>query len=119
MPRLTSISISGSKEIIEGSNAEYRCTAKYSDGSTRDVTARTRWSENSNYANFTGRGSLETMDVPTDTSFEITARYRRRSAEEAVTIVPIENQTSQSPPSPPPTPPHPPKTDVDSRAAQT
>ena len=101
MPRLTSISINGSNEIIEGSNAEYRCTAKYSDGSTRDVTARSSWSENSNYANFTGRGSLETMDVPTDTSFEITARYWRRRANLTVTIkdqAPIDQET----PSPPP-----------------
>ena len=101
MPRLTSISINGSKEIIEGSNAEYRCTAKYSDGSTRDVTARSSWSENSNYANFTGRGSLETMDVPTDTSFEITARYWRRRANLTVTIkdqAPIDQEA----PSPPP-----------------
>ena len=102
MPRLTSISINGSKEIIEGSNAEYRCTAKYSDGSTRDVTARTSWSENSNYANFTGRGSLETMDVPTDTSFEITARYWRRRANLTVTIKDQAPKDQESPPSPPP-----------------
>ena len=109
MPRLTSISISGSNEIIGGSNAEYRCTAKYSDGSTRDVTTRTRWSENSNYATFTGRGRLETMDVPTDTSFEISARYWRRSANLNVTI-----KTQVQDPPPPPTqeddPPSPPPT---------
>ena len=98
MPRLTSISITGSREIVGGSDAEYKCTAKYSDGSTRDVTTRTRWSENSKYATFTGRGSLETENVQTDTNFEISARYWRRSASLNVTI----KTQAQDPPPPPP-----------------
>ncbi len=109
MPRLTSISITGSSEIIGGSNAQYRCTAKYSDGSTRDVTTRTRWSENSNYATFTGRGSLETTNVPTDTSFEISASYWRRQANLTVTIKTQDQEPPSTPPPPqeenPPTPP--------------
>ena len=48
MPKLTSISISGLNEIIEGSSAEYKCTANYSDGSTIDVTNDTTWREKSN-----------------------------------------------------------------------
>ena len=86
MPRLTSISISGLNEINEGSSAEYKCTAHYSDGNTRDVTNDTTWSENSNYASFTNPGTLTTLKVPSDTPVEITARYGRRRAKLTVTI---------------------------------
>ena len=86
MPRPTSISISGLTEIIEGGSADYKCTAHYRDGNTRDVTSDTTWSENSNYASFTNPGTLTTLKVPTDTPFEITARYGRRRAKLAVTI---------------------------------
>jgi [NiFe] hydrogenase large subunit len=97
-PKLTSISISsinGLQEIIEGSSANYKCTANYSDGSTKDVTSATSWSENSDYANFTGPGRLETVDVPKDTTCKITAIYKRKRDDLAVTI---KDQVSPPPP---------------------
>lgn len=98
-PRLTSISINGLTRIIEGSSADYKCRAHYNDGSTKDVTSDASWSENSNYAKFTGLGTLTTLNVPTDTTFEITAIYKHKRAKLAVTI-----EDQMSPPPPPPTP---------------
>ena len=103
-PKLNFISISGinglpKKEIMEGSSAEYKCTAHYSDESTKDVTKVATWSENSNYASFTSPGTIKTIDVPSDTKFEIKAKYINKSSNLTVTIM------DQDPtPSPSPTP---------------
>ncbi len=101
MARFTSISISGPTKINEGGSVDYKCTAHYSDGSTRDVTRYTRWRENSENANFTGPGTLTTLNVNKDTDFEITARYRRRNADLTVTI---KDEGSPAPSTTPPTP---------------
>ncbi|MGD9364041.1 MAG: nickel-dependent hydrogenase large subunit, partial [Desulfobacterales bacterium] len=98
-PQLISISISGPEEVIEGSNADYKCTAHYSNGRTKDVTGDAIWSENSKYAGFTNPGILTTLNVPENITFEINASYKGKSTNLTVTI-----KDQDSPPSPPPTP---------------
>ncbi|MBF0379328.1 MAG: DUF1566 domain-containing protein [Desulfamplus sp.] len=60
-PTLLSIAISGLSQVDESSGSQYTCTAKYSDGSTSDITSSAIWSENSSYA---------TIDTPLSTNLK-------------------------------------------------
>ena len=81
-----SITISGPTQVNEGNGAQYTCTATYSNGSTRDVTAGARWSEYSLYASISSGGYLITSAVSADQSCTITASYGGRSDTHSVTI---------------------------------
>jgi len=83
---LTGISVSGPDEVNEKSSAHYTCTARYSDGRTRDVTTRATWSENSAHATINGNGRLSTGAVNRDRTCTVTARYGGKRDGHTVTI---------------------------------
>lgn len=87
--RLSSLAILGPAEVNESSTASYSARATFSDGSTRTVTTRAVWSENSAYARISG-GVLTTTAVAANQAVRITASYRSnevtRTAYRDVTI---------------------------------
>ena len=83
---LNYVSISGPDQVNESSNADYTCTAHYSDGSTQNVTYAASWSENSVYALISSSGTLNTSSVSSDVSCTITASYGGKSATKNITI---------------------------------
>ncbi|MBU1013125.1 MAG: T9SS type A sorting domain-containing protein [Bacteroidetes bacterium] len=85
-PPLSSITISGSTSVNENSSASYTCTAKYTDGSSKNVTNSATWSENSNYATINSSGVLTTSSVNSDQSCTITASYSGKSDTHNITI---------------------------------
>jgi hypothetical protein len=72
---LNSISIDGSAQINEQSNAQYNCTAHYSDGSTEDVTASASWSDNHAFTSINSTGLLTAENIASDINITITAEY--------------------------------------------
>ncbi len=74
-PLLTELSISGSGSVPENSTASYSAWAAFSDGSSRDVTDDSNWSENSSYAAISADGVLTTSEVPGDRYVTVTAYY--------------------------------------------
>jgi len=85
-PTLSSISITGSSRVNEGSGAQYVLTAEYSDGNSSEVTGVANWSENSSYASIDNNGFLMTSSVVSDQSCTITASYEGQSDTHNVTI---------------------------------
>ncbi len=85
-PRLSEIKIDGPLKVKERNSAKYTCTARYTDGSTRDVTSSTTWSVNSTVADINRNGTLDTYDVTRDTDVAIKAVYRRRTDNRTVRI---------------------------------
>jgi len=83
---LSYISVSGPTSVNENSSADYTCTANYSDGSTKNVTSSTTWSENSSYASIDSSGHLTTESVTSDKTFTVTAAYGGKSDTHGVTI---------------------------------
>ncbi|MBN1841395.1 MAG: putative Ig domain-containing protein [Deltaproteobacteria bacterium] len=72
---LTSLSISGSRSVVENSTSNYTATAAFSDGSTETVSASADWSEDSSYASISGSGVLTASEVTGDETVTITASY--------------------------------------------
>jgi parallel beta-helix repeat protein len=83
---VTTVIISGPNEVNGGSEAQYTCTAHYSDGSTSTVTSSASWSENSSYASINSSGYLTTTSVSSDQACTITASYGGKSDIHSVTI---------------------------------
>ncbi|HYQ55834.1 MAG TPA: T9SS type A sorting domain-containing protein [Draconibacterium sp.] len=84
---LTSIEIvNGPNAVNEGSKANYKCTAYYSDGSTQDVTSLVTWSDNSSYATISVNGELTAGSVSSDKIVTITASYGGKTDTYIVTI---------------------------------
>lgn len=83
---LESVEIIGLAEVDENSTSSYKCTATYSDGSTKDVTNTAKWSENSNYASISSGGVLTTSEVSSDKTVTITASYEGKSDSYGITI---------------------------------
>lgn len=71
---LLSLSISGPTEIPENSTAAFTATARFSDGSTQDVTSAASWSEDSPYASISA-GLLSAGEVPSDQTVTVSASY--------------------------------------------
>jgi len=83
---VSSIRISGAATVNEDSGAQYSCTAYYSDGTNRTVTASASWSENSSFASISSSGYLNTSSVSSDKSCTITATYGGKTDTHTVTI---------------------------------
>jgi len=88
--RLTMLTVSGPSSVNENSTANYTATARFSDGTSRNVTSTASWSENSPYASIYG-GRLSARSVSGNRSLVVTASYSyagvRRSSSRPVTIV--------------------------------
>jgi outer membrane protein assembly factor BamB/formylglycine-generating enzyme required for sulfatase activity len=72
---LSSLTIEGPATIDEGSSAQYTATARFTDGSSRDVTDSCSWSENSSYATVSSHGLLVASNVPSDATVTLSAEY--------------------------------------------
>lgn len=71
---LASVSISGVSSLAVGNSAQFTCTAKYSDGSSRDVTQTAVWSSSSTAASVS-QGKVTAKPVDAQTMVAITAGY--------------------------------------------
>ncbi len=94
---LSGITITGPSSVNESSSANYTATALFSDGSTRTVTTRASWSDNSSYASISD-GALKTRVVNSNQSITITARYTSNGVTRRDTIA----VTIMDVPAPPP-----------------
>ena len=94
---LTSINISGSTKVDEGSMAQYSCTAHYSDGSTSNVTSQATWSENSIYASIGKNGYLSASSVSSDQPCRLTSTYHGKTDTLDITIKNLENPKVATP----------------------
>ena len=84
--KLTSIAISGPSTVNESAGAQYTCTARYSDGSTSNVSSSASWSENSGAASINSSGYLSATAVTSDQSCRITASFNGKSDTRDITI---------------------------------
>lgn len=57
---LTGLSVSGPGTVASNSSASYTATASFSDGTTRDMTNQSSWTENSSYASISSTGVMTT-----------------------------------------------------------
>ena len=71
---LSSVAISGVSSLAVGNVANFTCTAKYSDGSTKDVTQSAVWSSSSTAASVS-QGRVTAKPVDSQTTVKITAGY--------------------------------------------
>lgn len=84
---LTNLTITGTSTIGEGTNTAYTCIARFSDGSSEDVTAWTTWSDNSSFATLNSNGLLSTSNTITaDSSATLTVSFGSMSATKSVTL---------------------------------
>ena len=87
---LAGIMIDGPLTVIGGQHLSLSTTATYSDGSTREVTYETLWSEDSLYASINDYGILNTEPVTSDERLYVSAGYSEgdnaRSDSRLVTI---------------------------------
>jgi len=76
-PALTGLSITGSSTVNEKTYGDYTATATFEDGSTKDVTSLSTWTDNSAYAYMDSakKGRLRTYSVNADQTVTMTARY--------------------------------------------
>ena len=88
---LAGITINGALTVIGGQHLSLNSTATYSDGSTREVTYETLWSEDSLYASINDYGILNTEPVASDERFYVSAGYSEgdnaRSDSRLITII--------------------------------
>lgn len=82
---LSSLAITGPATVPESSSATYAATARFSDGTTQNVTAAATWSESSTDATITG-GVLTTGPVTADQSVTITSSYSTGGATRTATL---------------------------------
>ena len=85
-PTLSSVTITGSSQVNESSDAQYILTANYSDGSSTEVTGFASWNDNSSYASINSSGYLTASSVVSDQSCTISASYEGQSDTHNVTI---------------------------------
>ena len=86
-PTLLSLSITGANQVFEYDNAQYICTATYSDDSTSDVTAEAGWSvDKTQYASISSSGELTAESVSSDHSVIVTALFGGKSTTKYVLI---------------------------------
>jgi hypothetical protein len=94
---LTGLSIKGVNRVNENSSYSYAAVARYSDGTSRTVTAKASWSENSAYATIS-KGALTTGSVNGNQTATIKARFSyagvTRRASRSVTIVDVPSSKS-------------------------
>ena len=83
---MTSVTVEGPATVDESGEAQYTCTATYSDGSTEDVTDSADWSEDASAASISSSGLLTTQAVSADVPFTVTASYAGQSDTLAATI---------------------------------
>jgi len=76
-PALTGLSITGSSTVNEKTYGDYTATATFEDGSTKDVTSLSTWTDSSAYAYMDSakKGRLRTYSVNADQAVTMTARY--------------------------------------------
>jgi hypothetical protein len=74
---LTSVTVSGPPWVNENSYGDFTATARFSDGSTPNVTTSASWSVNSKYAAMDSsvKGRLRTYSVSSNQSVTVTASY--------------------------------------------
>ena len=90
---VSSLSISGPNFVAGGSVATYKCTANYSDGSSRSVTPTWEVTSGGNSASISSSGALSTKSVATAQNVTIKATYSVGSTSKSVTYaVRIESQ---------------------------
>ena len=77
-PDLDRIEIEGPESVNENSNADYRCIAYYTDGSSHEVEPDT-WGENSAYSTISSTGLLTTTEVSSSEPCRIYATYTENS----------------------------------------
>ena len=83
-PVLIGIAVSGSGSVDEGAEAQYTCTATYSDGSTGSVSAL--WSVDAATASINSDGLLTVGDIDADDSVLVSAVYGGISASLSVSL---------------------------------
>ncbi len=84
VPVLAGITVSGPSIVDEESIAQYICTARYSDGTSKVVVPV--WSENSSYATINSSGVLTAGNVSADQTVTLTASYGGKSDTHSVFI---------------------------------
>ena len=102
------VSISGPPQVPENSQASYTAIAHYISGSTEDVTAFSKWSEDSPYVSKnlypwwdeqSGNADFQFTEVPSNQTAYITISYTyleiTKSAIKQITIL---DSTSNNPP---------------------
>ena len=85
-PPPDAVVVSGPATVDERGGAQFTATAHYSDGSTKDVTARATWSEDAAAASISSDGFLTTEAVDADQPAGVTASYGGQTDTLAVTI---------------------------------
>jgi len=85
-PTVVDLSISGPSEVKTNSYADYTCTAVFSDGTRKDITDSTAWTENSDFVQISRFGHLTTSIVSADRSITLEARYSGCSASKTIAI---------------------------------
>ena len=80
---LVSVEVTGPSEAAEDTSVGFTCTAHYSNGDSKDVTAQSSWSDDSSYASFSSPGHLHVDELPADRSCTITAEYSEANVTEA------------------------------------
>jgi hypothetical protein len=92
-PILIGLVISGANSVNENSSSNYTATASFSDGSNQTVTNSATWSENSPYATINSNGVLDTLEVSSDQTVTVEARYSygedTETATKVVTIIDV------------------------------
>ncbi|MCI5123349.1 MAG: carboxypeptidase regulatory-like domain-containing protein, partial [Candidatus Electrothrix sp. AR5] len=73
--KLSYISISGPSSVNEKSSANYTLIAKFTDGSTRNVTGSAKWKESSSYITSVSGGKLIARSVSSNKTGKIYVEY--------------------------------------------
>ncbi len=84
---LTGILIDGPASVTEGTTGQFKCTARYSDGSSATVSPV--WSDNSPNAYIGNNGTFSASQVSADEIVTVTAQYGGITETRSVTIVNI------------------------------
>jgi len=85
-PTIVELTISGPPEVKANSYADFTCTATFSDGTKKNITDSTAWSENSDFAQISRFGHLTTSIISSNRSMTLEARYAGRAASKTVAI---------------------------------
>ena len=79
-PSLISIEISGPSSVGSNQSGQYKATAKFDDGSSKDVTSSCNWSVSSySYASINSSGKLTVKSISNETSVYVKANYSKNS----------------------------------------
>lgn len=83
-PIMTGIAVSGPAEVDAGAEAQFACTASYSDGTSGELSAV--WNVDSAYAAINASGLLAAGNVSADQTATVTATYGGFTATQDITI---------------------------------